>query len=87
MKGYEELGLKEKEIKTVFPLNDDIPEDEIKYDPTYGDFVIDKSISGLYMITGCDISYSNGEWEYELTLNRPISHKPKILDEEKLNKE
>lgn len=87
LKGYEELGLKEKEIKTVFPLNDDIPEDEIKYDPTYGDFVIDKSISGQYMITGCDISYSNGEWEYELTLNRPISHKPKILDEEKLNKE
>lgn len=84
---FEKMGLIDKDVNTPTPLNDNVPEKDILYNQAYGDFIIDKSISGQYMITGCDISYSNGEWEYELTLNRPLSHKPKILDEEKLNKE
>lgn len=43
------------------------------------DIRLDDSISGQYMVTGQDISYFAGEWEYILILNRPLSHKPKML--------
>ena len=79
MAGYKELGMI-NDSKTTPILDDTIPEDQENdggYDPN--EFKKDDSISGQYMITGQDISYSYGQWEYILTLNRPLSHKPKML--------
>lgn len=51
--------------------------------PDNGHFVEDKSVCGQYLITSCDMKYSNNEWNYILTLSRPASHKPQIIKEEK----
>lgn len=48
-------------------------------------FKLDKSISGQYMISSQNIIYNNGEWEYELILNRPAWHKPNFFNEELIN--
>jgi hypothetical protein len=49
-----------------------------------GKFVIDKMISGQYLITQVDIRYtSNNGWEQVFTLNRPAKSKPKIIKDEK----
>ena len=46
-----------------------------------GHFVVDKMISGQYLITNVDIRYNNIKgWEQVLTLNRPAKAKPKILN-------
>lgn len=45
-----------------------------------GDFSLDKSISGQYMITGTEIEFSDKHWNYKVTLSRPSSQKPKIIN-------
>lgn len=47
-----------------------------------GEFIIDKNISGQYLITSVNIEYSDNKWQYKLKLNRPASHKPKFLNNE-----
>ena len=42
-------------------------------------FILDETVSGQYLITGCNMKFSRGKWEYTLTLNRP--NKPKYLKE------
>lgn len=44
------------------------------------EFIIDKMISGQYLITGCDIKYYDNNWHYVLTLNRPANQKPKFIN-------
>lgn len=85
--GYEDrlYNYKKQNIIQSNPLpelNDDLPEDEqAKYNPTNGEFKIDKSVSGQYMINGVDIKYEDGEWFCELYLIRPAQDKPKILND------
>lgn len=69
-----------EEPNTQIPLNDTLPkEEENKINEDDGKFEIDKMISGQYLITACNIRFTNNQWEYILTLNRPASSKPKIL--------
>lgn len=53
--------------------------DDIDYAQSDNRFILDKSISGQYLITGCRIVYNNKEWKYHLYVSRPSSVKPKIL--------
>ena len=46
-----------------------------------GSFEIDKSISGQYLITGCEIKFANKKWQYKVILSRPSSQKPKIIND------
>lgn len=64
---------------TQIPLTENPSEVEVNEDD--GKFEIDKSISGQYLITACNMKFSNNQWEYTLTLNRPASAKPKILND------
>lgn len=50
----------------------------------YGDgyFEIDRSVSGQYLITKCIMKFNDGEWKYEITLSRPNSMKPNIINED-----
>ena len=65
-------------VETNIPLNETSREDK----PSSGGFVLDKSISGQYLITSCEINFSDKEWEYKLILNRPTIDKPKLIDDE-----
>ena len=49
---------------------------------TAGRFKIDKTSSGQYLITSINIIYSNNEWKYILTLNRPANISPNIMKKE-----
>ena len=63
--------------ETNIPLNDSNIEsksDDFEYD-------IDKTISGQYLITGTEIKFEHHKWEYVVTLSRPTSQKPKIINE------
>lgn len=46
-----------------------------------GNFVLDHSISGQYLITGCRMKFSNKMWDYSIVLSRPTSAKPNIIKE------
>lgn len=45
-----------------------------------GVFIIDRAISGQYLVTACEISYFNNKWDYILTINRPANQKPDIIN-------
>ena len=66
-----------KNVNTNIPMNyDDENENEMD-----GKFEIDKSISGQYLVTNCNMKFANSKWEYKITLKRPTSDKPKIINE------
>lgn len=46
-----------------------------------GEYILDKSISGQYMITGTEMEFSNMQWKYAVLLSRPSSQKPKIIND------
>ena len=68
------------DIRTNVPMDDSLPPG-IEDKTQDGQFEIDKSISGQYLITGCEMGYSNKKWKYKLILSRPLSMKPKIINE------
>lgn len=86
--GYEDKKYVYREQNIIYDtkdvgFNDDLPLDQQeKYNPTNGEFIMDKSVSGQYMISGVDIRFENGEWFYELTLIRPAQDKPVIINEQ-----
>lgn len=47
-----------------------------------GNYELDKSISGQYLVTKCSMKFKNSKWQYHVTLSRPSSMKPQILKEE-----
>jgi hypothetical protein len=65
-------------VNTNIPMNYDNESEESEMD---GKFEIDKSISGQYLITNCNMKFANSKWEYKITLKRPTSDKPKIINE------
>ena len=77
---FKNLGIINENIQTT-PVLDDTVEGENLND-LYKEFTKDETISGQYMITAQDMTYENGQWYYELILNRPLSHKPKLINEE-----
>lgn len=46
-----------------------------------GQYDLDKSISGQYLVVGCNMKFSDMEWKYTVKLARPTSAKPKIITE------
>jgi hypothetical protein len=77
MKSLEKQGAIDRNVESNIPLNDY----EIKSDSGSGKFILDKTVSGQYLITGVSIVYSNNKWDYILTLVRPSSSKPNIINE------
>jgi hypothetical protein len=65
-------------VNTNIPMNYTENEEVNEMD---GKFEIDKSISGQYLITKCNMKFEDSKWEYKITLKRPISDKPKIINE------
>ncbi|MBR5296679.1 MAG: hypothetical protein IKU29_02275 [Parabacteroides sp.] len=45
-----------------------------------GNFILDKSVSGQYLITSSSIRYYNNRWEHVLILNRPSKDKLKLIN-------
>lgn len=48
-------------------------------DNSPGNWVLDQSISGQYLIIGCDLSFTNNRWIYKLILTRPTTNKLSVL--------
>ena len=75
-KTLEEYGAVDRNVESNIQLSDyEITADE----DTAGKFRIDRTTSGQYLITAIDIIYSNTEWKYILTLNRPANIAPEIM--------
>jgi hypothetical protein len=77
IKSLEDAGFVDRNVETNIPLTDY----EITTESDNGKFVIDKSVSGQYLIIGTNIIYSNNAWDYVLTLSKPASSKTNILVE------
>ena len=70
------------EQETNINLNADENIEEGSHD---GNYELDKSISGQYLVTKCSMKFKNSKWQYYVTLSRPSSMKPQILKEEENN--
>jgi hypothetical protein len=75
--GLIETNTINKNIQTHIPIEDS----NIEEKSNDGQYVLDKNLSGQYLITGCNMKYYNNQWHYLVTLNRPISNKSQILNE------
>ena len=76
------------DIGVIYPYEDvdiNIPIPNSKEgveNPDNGIPIVDRAISGQYLITGTELEYSDQRWKYNLILRRPADQKPKILREE-----
>lgn len=59
-----------------YELNQDVDKETVD-----GKFILDKTVSAQYLITGVNIIYNDSNWEYVLTLARPAKDKPNIINE------
>lgn len=74
-----EGGIANDVTESNIPLNDNTDEGESIN--TAGEFIIDDSISGQYLVTKSIIKWSDKKWNYILTLSRPTSDKPKLIND------
>jgi hypothetical protein len=44
-----------------------------------GAFMLDRAISGQYLITTCELEFIYNKWIYTLTLNKPADQRPEII--------
>ena len=72
-------GVINENAESNIPFTDD-PNIEEKYQD--GHFVLDKSVSGQYLVTKCSMRFKDGRWNYLVTLSRPSINKPKLINEE-----
>ena len=77
-KTLEEAGIIDRNVESNIPLEDY----EIEDINSSGNFRLDRTVSGQYLITSINIQYTNNEWNYILNLIRPSKDKPKILKTE-----
>lgn len=79
---YEDVydSLKENGVTTENPqTNIPFPDDpNIEENIQDGHFILDKSISGQYLVTKCILKFSDGRWQYNVTLSRPTNTKPQM---------
>ena len=78
MAALEEQGLLNRNVESNIPLN----EYEVKQDSGNGNYKIDRTVSGQYLIMDVNIIYTNKQWEYILTLAKPASTTVSILNNE-----
>jgi hypothetical protein len=74
-----EAGVVSETPQTNIPITDDPNIEENVQD---GKFEMDMSISGRYLVTKCIMKFKDGNWSYDVTLSRPTSNKPKIINED-----
>lgn len=74
-----EAGVIQEDLDTNIPLT---AGDNVEDNNGSGSFTLDKTKSGQYLITACVIGFEEGEWSYKITLSRPTSAKPVIINEE-----
>lgn len=78
LKNLENAGVINRNVESNIPLENyiiDTPSDN-------GQFIIDKTASGQYLIWDITIKYINNEWAYNLTLVKPASSKTSIVNEQ-----
>ena len=75
IKTLEEAGFADRNVESNISLK----EYEITEPSDNGKFVIDRTSSGQYLILSVNITYTNNNWEYILTLAKPASTKTSIL--------
>ena len=79
LKVLEEAGLVDRNKESNIPLSKyDITDDEAT---TNGNFRLDRTVSGQYLINGVEIIYSGNRWEYILTMIKPASTRVSITNE------
>ena len=78
MQNLEESGLIDRNVDSNIHLS----KYDIAEDSGNGKFVIDRTVSGQYLILGVNIVYSNYKWNYILNLAKPASTKASILKKE-----
>lgn len=79
LKSLEEAGLVDRNVESNIPLSKyDITDDEYM---SNGNFRLDRTVSGQYLINGVEIIYSDNKWEYTLTLIKPASTRATIFNE------
>ena len=78
LKILEENGIINRNIESNIPLTDY----EMTEDSGNGRFVIDKTVSGQYLVLDVAITYTNDIWDYTLTLVKPASTKTSIINEQ-----
>lgn len=79
IKVLEENGFVNRNVESNIPLSKyDIPEEERL---SNGNFILDRTVSAQYLISEVEISYSENEWKYILTLVKPASTNVSILAE------
>lgn len=71
-------GVINNDVISNIPIPND---DEYSYNSIDGNFLVDRSISGQYLITGCKIKYRDEKWDYILTLKRSSGEKDKYMKE------
>ena len=76
LKNMEQNNMIDRNVNSNISLSE--YESDIETDN--GKFIIDKTVSGQYLITGVDIIYSNNTWDYVLTLVKPASSKVTLLN-------
>jgi hypothetical protein len=80
LKSLEEAGLIDRNVESNIPLSKyDITDDNYTAN---GNFKLDRTVSGQYLINGVEIIYSDNKWEYTLTMIKPASTRVSILNEE-----
>lgn len=77
MQNLEEAGVIDRNVDTNIPTKDY----ELNTTNPDGNYRLDKTVSGQYLVTGVEIIYDNG-WKYTLTLARPACDTPDIKNEE-----
>lgn len=76
IKTLEENNIVNRNVMTNIPLT----EYEMTENGDGGKFIIDKNVSGQYLIIGVNIIYTDNKWEYKLNLAKPAIGKVSILN-------
>jgi hypothetical protein len=75
IKNLEDVGLVDRDVESNINLDNY----SVDTNDTNGQFRIDKTISGQYLIYGVEMSYNRQKWQYTLKLVKPASSKVSIL--------
>lgn len=61
-------------------IDENVVDRKTQYD--YDNWDLDQSISGQYLVLGCNLNYTNKRWLYKLILSRPSTERKNILKTE-----
>lgn len=79
VENFDQENLSEESPESNIPLPS---KEEEKTKSMDGEFILDRSISGQYLVTGCTLKYGDMNWEYDLIISRSTIDKPKLFKED-----